>query len=263
MAAFLAPLIGAGIGALTGYMTAPDDNKVGGTITGGLLGGVTGGIGNMAKGLMAGKAAASTGRIASSWNPVSLLKSAYTLDAGGLFNLGMDALPLISDIANNDVGLKSFSGFGGTMAGTRFGGRELNKLGDSTYRKLERNAVDSYNYQSSANKMQMGLPSSRSPVNGRTPQYGSTGNTFTKLNPDRDAWIDSNMSTARDKMLNDPKYSRQGYNMAVGMGADMGLYSLTAGMNKPKESPDMIRAREQQEFSDSPVSKYMQMTGML
>lgn len=270
MALPLLPIAGALLGGLTGYMSAPDDNKLGGTITGGVLGGLTGGIGklaglgNIGKASTLSNAATNTGRIAnSSWNPMTLLKSAYTPDVGGLFNLGMDVLPLITDIANNDVGAKSFTGFAGTMAGTKFGGRELNKLGDSTYKKLERNAVDSYNQQS-MRRPQLGLSTAGNAVTsayGR-PQQGRVPS-FREINPDRDAWIDSNMSMARDKMLKDDRYSKQGYNMVAGMGADMGLYSLTSGMSKPKESSDMIRAREQQEFSNSPVSKYMQMTGML
>lgn len=248
MAGFLLPIAGALLGGLTGYMSAPDDNKLGGTITGGVLGGLTGGIGklagigNIGKASTLSKAAGTTGRMAnSSWNPVSLLKSAYTPDAGGLFNLGMDALPLITDIANNDVGAKSFTGFAGTMAGTRFGGRELNKAGtqalqDGTLERARR-------YSSLQDKRKA---EGRPLIEKSFAEYDSQGRL-----------------TQTKKLENDPKYSKQGYNMGIGMGADMGLYSLTSGLNKPKESPDMIRAREQQEFSDSPVAKYMQMTGML
>jgi len=244
MAGFLAPLIGAGIGALSGYFTSPDDNKVGGTITGGLLGGLTGGIGGMASkfmgasklGTAASNAAGSTGRIASSWNPVTLLKSAYTPDAGGLFNLGMDALPLTMDIANNDVGAKSFTGFAGTMAGTRFGGRELNRKGTD---KLE------------------------SDVLNRASNYKTM--TETTAGPYRPFDVDSKAfkSSLTTELINDPKYSKQGYNMAVGMGADMGLYSLTAGMNKPKDAPEVSQAKQQEDFANSPVSRYIQMTGSL
>lgn len=248
MAGFLLPIAGALLGGLTGYMSAPDDNKLGGTITGGVLGGLTGGIGklagigNIGKASTLSKAASTTGRMAnSSWNPVSLLKSAYTPDAGGLFNLGMDALPLITDIANNDVGAKSFTGFAGTMAGTRFGGRELNRLGQEKLNSGVLDRAQSYTKAQSA-RTQKGITSPMESIEDYTDRY---------------------KKGLTSKLENDPKYSKQGYNMGVGMGADMGLYSLTSGLNKPKESPDMIRAREQQEFSDSPVAKYMQMTGML
>jgi len=251
MAAFLAPLIGAGIGALSGYFTSPDDNKVGGTITGGLLGGVTGGIGNLAKGLWGAKTAATaagnTGRIASSWNPVTLLKSAYTPDAGGLFNLGMDALPLAMDIANNDVGAKSFTGFAGTMAGTRFGGRELNKAGEKQLKSdvLERaqqysRTQDKYNARPSV-------------LSGKSKSMKDIGEY--DIQPFEMAQI--------KKYQNNPTMSKQGYNMVVGMGADMGLYSLTAGMNKPKDAPEVSQVKQQEDFANSPVSRYIQMTGSL
>lgn len=268
MALPLLPIAGALIGGLTGYMSAPEDNKLGGTVTGGLLGGLTGGIGGLAKGLMGagklGAAASTTGRMAnSSWNPISLLKSAYTPDVPGLINLGMDAAPLISDISNNDVGLKSFTGFAGTMAGTRFGGRELNQAGENLLKQKERLATAEYTVRAMNNNrvpQQLGLPSGRSPVNARKAQYGETG-TFLERNPDANKFVDERISKLRGSYINDPRYSRQGYNMGVGMGADFGLYSLTSGMSK--ESPELIRAREQQEFVSSPVGRYMQLTGMV
>lgn len=280
MAGFLLPIAGALLGGLTGYMSAPDDNKLGGTITGGVLGGLTGGIGklagigNIGKASTLSKAAGTTGRMAnSSWNPVSLLKSAYTPDASGLFNLGVDALPLITDIANNDVGAKSFTGFAGTMAGTRFGGRELNKAGAAALEDSKTSYIQNYtrqqmekDYRGSSRAWEQVKPNSKELAvfnpEFRNEQINRAVRDEISLPP----LTEGLMNHTKQKELalrNDPKYSKQGYNMGVGMGADMGLYSLTSGLNKPKESPDMIRAREQQEFSDSPVAKYMQMTGML
>lgn len=273
MALPLLPIAGALIGGLTGYMSAPDDNKLGGTITGGLIGGLTGGIGKLAGGLMnAGKVASATeglagatGRVAnSSWNPISLLKSAYTPDVLGLVNLGMDAAPLISDISNNDVGLKSFTGFAGTMAGTRFGGRELNKAGENLLKQKERLATAEYTVRAMNNNrvpQQLGLPSGRSPVNARKAQYGETG-TFLERNPDANKFVDERISKLRDSYINDPRYSRQGYNMPIGMVTDFGLYSLTSGSGKPSDGLSQTQ-RQQQEFSNSPVSRYIQMTGAL
>lgn len=192
----------------------------------------------------------------------SLLKSAYS-GGSGLINLAMDAIPLVTDIANNDVGLKSFTGFAGTMAGTRFGGRELNKAGENLLKQKERLATAEYTVRAMNNNrvpQQLGLPSGRSPVNARKAQYGETG-TFLERNPDANKFVDERISKLRDSYINDPRYSRQGYNMGVGMGADIGLYSLTSGMSK--ESPELIRAREQQEFVSSPVGRYMQLTGMV
>jgi len=237
MALPLLPIAGALIGGLTGYMSAPEDNKLGGTITGGLIGGLTGGIGKLAGGLMnAGKVASATeglagatGRVAnSSWNPISLLKSAYTPDVLGLVNLGMDAAPLITDISNNDVGLKSFTSFAGTMAGTRFGGRELNDVGRS---RLQ-NSRDTYTNLASSQPKSL-----------------------------RKEYVNNRIAEREKDLLSNPVTSRQGYNMGIGMGADIGLYSLTSGMSK--ESPELIRAREQQEFVSSPVGRYMQLTGMV
>lgn len=233
MALPLLPIAGALIGGLTGYMSAPEDNKLGGTVTGGLLGGLTGGIGGLTKGLMGagklGAAASTTGRMAnSSWNPISLLKSAYTPDVLGLVNLGMDAAPLITDISNNDVGLKSFTSFAGTMAGTRFGGRELNDVGRS---RLQ-NSRDTYTNLASSQPKSL-----------------------------RKEYVNNRIAEREKDLLSNPVTSRQGYNMGIGMGADIGLYSLTSGMSK--ESPELIRAREQQEFVSSPVGRYMQLTGMV
>ena len=268
MAGFLLPLAGALVGGISGYLGSPDDNKLGGTITGGLIGGLTGGIGGMASRAMGlGKAATATttGRMANSgWNPISLLKSAYTPDAMGMMNLGMDAIPLASDIASGNFGLQSFSSFGGTMAGTKFGGRELNKLGNSTYKTQERNAIGAYNYQANQNARQVGLPSAGNAVSSSygKPQQGTVPS-FRQMNPDRDVWVDSQMGKVRSAMENDSKYSKQGYNMPIGMGADVGLYSLTSGINKPKEPIEITQARQQQEYSNSPVSRYLQMTGTL
>jgi len=188
----------------------------------------------------------------------NLLKSAYFGDKMGMVNLAMDALPIVSDAASGNLGVHSFSGIGGTMLGTKFGGRELNKLGDSTYKKLERTAVDSYNQQS-MRRPQVGLPTAGNAVASSygKPQQGRVPS-FSEMNPNRDKWIDDNMSTAREKMLANPTYSKQGYNMPVGMGADIGLYSLTSGMNKPKQ-PELDPMMAQ----PSPVSRYMQMTGGL
>lgn len=251
MALPLLPIAGALIGGLTGYMSAPEDNKLGGTVTGGLLGGLTGGIGGLTKGLMGagklGAAASTTGRMAnSSWNPISLLKSAYTPDVPGLINLGMDAAPLISDISNNDVGLKSFTGFAGTMAGTRFGGRELNKAGE---RQLKSDVLQRAQQYSKAQDKYNSRPSV---LSGKS-----------KPMKDISEYDIQPFEIAQTKKYqNDPALSRQGYNMGVGMGADFGLYSLTSGMSKPSDGLSQAQ-RQQQEFSNSPVSRYIQMTGAL
>lgn len=164
----------------------------------------------------------------------SLLKSAYGNGAMGLMNLGMDAIPLAMDVANNDVGLKSFSSFGGTMLGTKFGGKELNKLGAE---KLESDVLDrATNYKNMVN---------------------TTAGPYRPFDADSKAFKQSLTS----ELTNDPKYSRQGYNMAIGFGADAGLYSLTSGMNKPKSNSGLEDTS--QGFNNSPVSKYMQMTGAL
>ena len=254
MALPLLPIAGALLGGLTGYMGAPDDNKLGGTITGGLLGGLTGGIGklagigNIGKASTLSNAASTTGRMAnSSWNPVSLLKSAYTPDAGGLFNLGMDALPLITDIANNDVGAKSFTGFAGTMAGTRFGGRELNQAGEKQLKSDVLNRAQQYS------RTQEKYNARPSVLSGKSKPMKDIG----------DYDIQPFEMAQTKKYQNDPTTSKQGYNMAVGMGADMGLYSLTAGLNKPKEPTEVVQGRQQREFSESPVGRYIQMTGAL
>lgn len=193
----------------------------------------------------------------------SLLKSAYS-GGSGLINLAMDAIPLITDIANNDVGLKSFTGFAGTMAGTRFGGRELNSAGENLLKQKERLATAEYTARAMNNNrvpQQLGLPSGRSPVNARKAQYGETG-TFLERNPDANKFVDERISKLRDSYINDPRYSRQGYNMGIGMGADFGLYSLTSGSGKPSDGLSQAQ-RQQQEFSNSPVSRYIQMTGAL
>lgn len=282
MALPLLPIAGALIGGLTGYMSAPDDNKLGGTVTGGLLGGLTGGIGKLAGGLMnAGKVAGATeglagatGRVAnSSWNPISLLKSAYTPDAGGLINLGMDAIPLISDIANNDVGLKSFTGFAGTMAGTRFGGRELNKAGNAALEDSKISYIQNHtrqqmekDYRGNSRTWEQVKPSSKELAvydpKFRDEQINRAVRDEISLPP----LTEGLMNHTKQKELalrNDPKYSKQGYNMGIGMGADIGLYSLTSGMGKPKEPMESTQLKQQQDFYDSPVSRYIQMTGAL
>lgn len=244
MAGFLLPLAGALVGGLSGYFTSPDDNKLGGTLTGAALGGLTGGIGGMgAKALGLGaKTAGATGRVASStWNPISLLKSAYTPDAAGLMNLGMDAIPLVTDAASGNLGLHSFSGFGGTMAGTKFGGRELNKAGTQALQEGTLERARRYNSLQEKRKAE-----GRPLIEKSFADYDNQGRL-----------------TQTKRLENDPRYSKQGYNMGVGLGADVGLYSLTSGLAKPKEAPELIRAREQQEFVSSPVGRYMQLTGMV
>ena len=277
MALPLLPIAGALIGGLTGYMSAPEDNKLGGTVTGGLLGGLTGGIGGLTKGLMGagklGAAASTTGRMAnSSWNPISLLKSAYTPDVPGLINLGMDAAPLISDISNNDVGLKSFTGFAGTMAGTRFGGRELNKAGNAALEDSKTSYIQDYtrkqmekDYRGSSRAWEQVKPNSKELAvfdpKFRDEQINRAVRDEISLPP----LTEGLMNHANQKELalrNDPKYSRQGYNMPIGMSADIGLYSLTSGSGKPSNGLSQAQ-RQQQEFSDSPVSRYIQMTGAL
>ena len=162
----------------------------------------------------------------------NLIKSAYGGGAMGLMNLGMDVIPLAMDIANNDVGLKSFSSFGGTMLGTKFGGRELNKLGETNLEKAKRGQTIYYN----------NLPRERKTVS-------------------RDEWLDSQAMNTRKQLESNPKTSRQGYNMPIGFAADAGLYSLTSGMGKPRESSEVDTLLKQQEMANSPVSRYIQMTG--
>lgn len=192
----------------------------------------------------------------------SLLRSAYG-GGMGLVNLGMDFIPLAMDIANNDVGLKSFSSFGGTLLGTKFGGRELNRAGEDLLKKKERLATAEYTARAMNNNrapQQLGLPSARSPVNARKPQYGETG-TFLERNPDANKFVDDRVSKLREGYLNDSRYSRQGYNMPIGMAADALLFQATAGMNKPK--PTDFETLMMQGQSVSPVTRYMQMTGGL
>jgi hypothetical protein len=137
---------------------------------------------------------------------------------------------LVTDIANNDVGLKSFTGFAGTMAGTKFGGRELNDVGRS---KLQNSRTTYTNLASSQPKSI------------------------------RNEYVEGRVASREKELLNMPNSSRQGYNMGVGMGADIGLYSLTSGMGKPKEPMESTQLKQQQDFYDSPVSRYIQMTGAL
>lgn len=158
----------------------------------------------------------------------SLLKSAYS-GGSGLMNLAMDAIPLVTDIASNDVGLKSFTGFAGTMAGTKFGGRELNEVG----RNRLQNSRDTFNTLASSQPKSL-----------------------------RREYVNSRIASREKELLTNPETSRQGYNLPVGMGADIGLYSLTSGMSKPKD-PMESQLRQQQDFYDSPVSRYIQMTGAL
>jgi len=155
----------------------------------------------------------------------NLLKSAYFGDKMGMVNLAMDALPIVSDAASGNLGVHSFSGIGGTMLGTKFGGRELNKLGEA---KL-RNSGDTFNTLASSQPKSL-----------------------------RRAYVDDRLSQRKQQLELDPASSKQGYNMPVGMGADIGLYSLTSGMNKPKQ-PELDPMMAQ----PSPVSRYMQMTGGL
>lgn len=161
---------------------------------------------------------------------LNLLKQAYTPNGMGLVNLGMDAIPLITDIANNDVGLKSFSSFGGTMIGTKFGGRELNRVGQA---RLQ-NSRDTYNTLAASQPRSI-----------------------------RKEYVNERIASREKDLLANPQTSRQGYNMAAGMGADVGLYSLTSGMNQPKNSPEVESLLKQQEMANSPVTRYMQMTGGL
>lgn len=191
-----------------------------------------------------------------------LLRAAYGGNMG-LMNLGMDLIPLAIDIANNDVGVKSFSSFGGTLLGTKFGGRELNRAGEDLLKRKERLATAEYTARAMNNNrtpQQLGLPSGRSPVNARKPQYGETG-TFLERNPNANKFVDDRVSKLREGYLNDPQYSRQGYNMPLGFAADALLYSSTAGLNKPKPTDFEIQMMQGQ--SVSPVTRYMQMTGGL
>lgn len=178
-----------------------------------------------------------------------LISSAYGNGGMGLVNLGMDVIPLAMDISNNDVGVKSFSSFGGTLLGTKFGGRELNKLGEERInsgvlqraRDYDKNKIaDRY---AEVNKMRVAR--GKDPV--KVPSVEDSANRY--------------KTSMTAKLQDDPQYSRQGYNMPIGFAADAGLYSLTAGMNKPK--PTDFETQMMQGQSVSPVMRYMQMTGGL
>ena len=213
--------------------------------------------------LFAGNAARAAATQAPRLGLGGIIKSAYGNGGMGLMNLGMDVIPLAMDIANNDVGLKSFSSFGGTLLGTKFGGRELNRAGEDLLKRKERLATAEYTARAMNNNrthQQLGLPSARSPVNARKTQYGETG-TFLERNPNANKFVDDRVSKLRGEYLNDPQYSRQGYNMPIGFAADALLYSGTAGMNKPK--PTDFETQMLQGQSVSPVTRYMQMTGEL
>ena len=171
---------------------------------------------------------------------LNLIKQAYTPNAMGLMNLGMDFIPLAMDIANNDVGLKSFSSFGGTLLGTKFGGRELNKLGEERLNKGVLNRAQAYQRAKDARGKVVGPMKPMESVEDYTNRY-KAGMTA--------------------KLQNDPQYSKQGYNMPIGFAADYGLYQATAGMNKPK--PTDFETLMMQGQSVSPVTRYMQMTGGL
>lgn len=181
----------------------------------------------------------------------SLLKSAYGGGGAGLMNLGMDLIPLVTDIANNDVGLKSFSGFGGTLAGTKFGGRELNKLGEEKLNSGVLQRARDYDRNKIADRYEE--------VNRSRVARGKDPLAIPSVEDSAKRYRES----MTPKLLSDPTTSKQGYNMPIGMGADIGLYSLTSGMGKPKESPEIEALMKQQEMSNSPVSRYMQMTGVL
>ena len=176
---------------------------------------------------------------------LNLIKQAYTPNAMGLMNLGMDFIPLAMDIANNDVGLKSFSSFGGTLLGTKFGGRELNKLGE---KQVKSDVLDRAQRYSQAQAKYNARPSV---VSGASQPMGSI----------KDYDIQPFEMRQTKKYSNDPKLSRQGYNMPIGMAADALLYSTTAGMNKPK--PTDFEAQMMQGQSVSPAMRYIQMTGGL
>lgn len=203
-------------------------------------------LGATGLGLMGG---APVGAAKAGAGALNLIKQAYTPNAMGLMNLGMDVIPLAMDISNNDVGLKSLSSFGGTLLGTKFGGRELNKLGEEKInsgvlqraRDYDKNKIaDRY---AEVNKMRVAR--GKDPV--KVPSVEDSANRY--------------KTSMTAKLQNDPQYSKQGYNMPIGFAADAGLYSLTAGMNKPK--PTDFETLMMQGQSVSPVTRYMQMTGGL
>lgn len=169
-----------------------------------------------------------------------LISSAYGNGGMGLVNLGMDVIPLAMDISNNDVGLKSFSSFGGTLIGTKFGGRELNKLGEEKLNKGVLDRAQAYQRAKDARSKVVRPMKPMESVEDYTNRY-KAGMTA--------------------KLQNDPQYSKQGYNMPIGFAADAGLYSLTTGMNKPKPTDSETLIMQGQ--SVSPVTRYMQMTGGL
>lgn len=201
----------------------------------------------------------------------SLLRSAYG-GGMGLVNLGMDFIPLAMDIANNDVGLKSFSSFGGTLLGTKFGGRELNRLGEARLEGYKGAYARDYGrkyaekeYRGNTRAWETYVPNSKAlAINNpqfREEQIGRAIRDDINLPSSFTQGLKENTARRQAELLNNPKYSRQGYNMPIGMAADALLYSTTAGMNKPK--PTDFETLMMQGQSVSPVTRYMQMTGGL
>ena len=246
MLQLLFPLTAALIGGGIGYATAgEDENKGIAALKGAALLGTGVGVG----GLGVKAAASGLSKLSSlrslGTGTLSALKSAYS-GGSGLVNLAMDAMPIISDASTGNLGIHSFSGIGGTLIGTKFGRRELNKAGEDLLRKKERLATAEYVYRSADNRQQLGLPSARA---NRAPQYGQTG-TFVERNPDANRFVDDRVSELRDEYLKDPRYSRQGYNMPVGFAADYGLGSAAYAMSQPKfQDPNR----------PTPVSQYIQL----
>jgi hypothetical protein len=199
-------------------------------------------LGATGLGLMGG---APVGAARAGAGALNLLKQAYTPNAMGLMNLGMDAIPLAMDIANNDVGLKSFSSFGGTMLGTKFGGRELNKLGEKQIKSDVLDRAQRYSQTQAKYNARPSVISGGSKPMGDIKSYD----------------MEPFEMRQTKKYQDDPQYSRQGYNMPIGFAADTGLYTLTSGMNKPKPSEFEQQMMEMQ--NPSPVSRYLQMTGVL
>jgi hypothetical protein len=199
-------------------------------------------LGATGLGLMGG---APVGAARAGAGALNLLKQAYTPNAMGLMNLGMDAIPLAMDIANNDVGLKSFSSFGGTMLGTKFGGRELNRLGEARLEGSKgayaRNYAQKYaekDYRGNTRAWEAFTPNSKALAidnpQFREEQISRAVRDDINLPSSFSKGLRENTARRQAELLENPKYSRQGYNMAIGFGADAGLYSLTAGMNKPR-----------------------------
>jgi hypothetical protein len=179
----------AGSSAL-GAALAPEDKRVEGAVIGGLTG--FGGS-TLARGLGGGLA---KGRLASNFNPVSILKDAYTGE-GALINLLMDGIPLATDIATGNLNPTSFLGVGGTLVGTGFGGRKLNRLGEQT---LEDKRKELYR-------------------------------TYTD-----DKLIDSQLKRRRTLLEQDEKYSKRGSNLALDIGTNVIGYNVLAPKPKSEEA---------------------------